>query len=337
MESLQIGLGTLVLMIVLALAVGFVGAWHEAASSVESVISTGALRPAHAVILAASLSSLGPLLLTPAIAALVATGLVDPGRIDAACVLAALTTALAFAVVGARLGLAPSSMHAALGALLGASIAAQGLGGLSVAGASMLLAASALAPAAAFTCAAIGWIVLARLLRRSNPRSTDRFARKTQWLTCGVFNLARGNQISQTGLGLIWLALIISGLVAAEDSAPGWVFSVLVACAVGAGTLAGGFSLIRQRRLRRARLRPAQAACAEAAAAAILAATSSAGIPVASPHALTASTLGASHSGRPSLKHWGINARVLATAALSLPGAALVGAVIWRIMQTLLA
>jgi PiT family inorganic phosphate transporter len=337
MELLQIGLGTLVLMIALTLAMSFVGAWQAAASSVESVISTGALRPAHAVILAASLNSLGPFLLTPAIAALVATGLVDPGRVDSACVLAALATALAFAVVGARLGLSPNSTHTALGALLGASIAAQGLGGLSVAGVSMLLTASALAPAAAFTCAAMGWIVLAHLLRCSNPRVTDRFARKTQWLTCGVFNVARGNQIAHTGLGLIWLALIISGLVAADDAAPGWVFSVLVALAVGAGTLAGGFALIRQHRLSRARLRPAQAACAEAAAAFILAATSSAGIPVASPHVLTASTLGASQSGRPSLKHWGINARVLATAVLSLPGAALVGAVIWRIIRTLIA
>jgi PiT family inorganic phosphate transporter len=156
-----------------------------------------------------------------------------------------------------------------------------------------------------------------------------------QWVTCGLFNIARGNQIAQTGLGLIWFGLIISGLVHAGQPSLGYVFTIIVALAVAAGTLFGGLALIRGRRLRRARLRPAQAACSEGAAAVIMLVTAQSGIPVASPHLLTAATLGASQSGRPSLKRWGINTAVVGTAVLSLPAAAFAGAVIWRIMKAL--
>lgn len=335
MESLQIGLGTLVLMMVLALAMSFIAGWREAASSIESVIATGALRPDHAVVLAAGLNSIGALLFTPAIAALIATGWVDAARVEPAVVVAGLLTSLAYAVMGARLGLAPNTMHSLLGGLVGASVAAQGVNGLVLTGILLPLLACLLAPLAAFICAALGWIVLAHLLRRSSPLSTDRFARKSQWITCGLFNLTRGHQMAQTGLGVIWLALITAGLFRVDDAAPGPVFVGIVALSVGAGTLAGGFALIRQRRLRRARLRPVQAACAEGAAAVILMATAQAGIPVASPHALTAATLGASRSGRPSFRQWGIDAGVLAVAALSLPAAAFSGAVLWKLIRLL--
>lgn len=335
MELLQIGLGTLVLMMLLALVTSFAAAWNEAASSIESVVSTGALRPLHAVVLAAGLNGIGPFLFAPVIAALIATGLIDPVRVEPACLIAGLVTAIGFAAFGARIGLAPNTMHSALGGLIGASVAARGVEGLSPYGAWIPLVASVLAPLVALISAALVWIVLAHLLRRSSPRSTDRLARKAQWLSCGLFNLARGNQIAQTGLGLIWLALIMSGLVQSDETALGYVFTILVALTVGAGTLLGGLALIRRRRLSRARLRPAQASCAEGAAAVILAATSHAGIPVASPHLLTAAMLGASQSGRPSLKHWGINTAVLATAVLSLPAAAFAGAVIWRVTKAL--
>ncbi|MEN9774771.1 MAG: hypothetical protein RL322_1841 [Pseudomonadota bacterium] len=336
MEALQIGLGVLVLMLLLAGIMSFVSAWQEAESAISSVISTGALRPTHAVIAAALCNGVGPLLHAPQIALLIAVGVVHPATTDSSTVFAALGTALAFTALAARTGWSLNTMHGALGGLIGASLAAQGLGGLSVQGAAVPLVAAALAPLAGFVCAGLAWVILAHLLRRSAPRSTDRFFRNAQWLSFGALNLGRGHQHAQSALGLIGLSLILAGLLNADHPTLPAAFTWIIALLVGAGTLAGGFARLRQRRLRLSRIRPAHACCAESASALVLIMASQWGVPVANSHLSTAATIGASQSGPSTLRRWGIDAAVWVSALMSLPAAALTGAVLERLFRWLI-
>jgi PiT family inorganic phosphate transporter len=333
MESLQIGLGSLALMMLLALLVSFVGAWQEADATIGSVISTGALRPGHAVAWAAVLNGLGGLLFAPAITALVATGLLSPGLTDPATLIAGLATALCFAVLASRTHLPLDSLHVALGGLAGATLVQQDLSPMNLPGLLMVLAAIALAPLAAFAIGGCFSLLLAHLLRRSAPRSTDRLFRRAQWLSCGLFNLQRGNQHAQFALGLIWLSLMIAGLSDVDRSGPPIAFTLIIALAVAAGTLAGGHALLRRRGLRLARLRPVHACCSEAAAATTLAFASSWGLPVASRPPMTAAMAGSAQTGRMSLQRWGLDAPVIAAAVAAIPASAVLGAVFGKLFR----
>jgi PiT family inorganic phosphate transporter len=288
------------------------------------------MRPGRAVLFAATCNTLGPLIFAPAVAHLIASGLVDPSLMTPSILMVALVTTLAFAALGHRIGLSLNTMHTVLGAMLGASVAAQGFSGLEWFGALVTLAALALAPIAAWICATLLWILIARALQGRAPIPMERAFRKTQWLACGLFNLGRGHLLAQTGLGLIWLALIVAGLVQASKVEPPLALAGLLGLTVGAGTIAGGLAMIRSRRIWVARLRPAQACTADGAAALILATASQWGVPVASPHTQMAATIGASQPGRLSLRRWRVDARTVAAALFSLPGAALAGALLWQ-------
>src|SRR5688500_5738372 len=130
MEPVGVALWVVVLLVVLALAFDFMNGFHDAANSIATVVSTGVLKPATAVIFAAFFNVIAILIFHLSVAATVGKGIVDPGVVDTHVVFGALVGAITWNILTWYYGIPSSSSHALIGGIVGAVIAKAGAGAL---------------------------------------------------------------------------------------------------------------------------------------------------------------------------------------------------------------
>jgi PiT family inorganic phosphate transporter len=318
---------TLVAVVVTALFFDFTNGFHDTANSIATSVSTRALSPRAAVISSAILNFVGAFFFF-AVAATIAKGIVDPAAITLKVVLAGLVGAITWNLITWYLALPSSSSHALIGGVIGSSVAATG--GFDVVQWSGLkekvLIPSLLAPVAGLVLAAALMTVLLWLIRRRAPSPVNRAFRRLQLLSGGFVAFTHGTNDAQKTMGVITLALIVSGHLSADDfQVPLWV-KVSAATAMGLGTYAGGWRIIRTLGQRVAKLEPPQGFSAQTTTALILWFTAHHGYPVSTTHAISGSVLGAGASTRLSAVRWGVAGNILLAWVLTIPCAGLVGA-----------
>src|SRR3954471_7498370 len=115
----------LVIVVVTALAFDFTNGFHDTANVVATSISTRAMSPRLAVLLASILNFAGAFI-SLAVAATVAKGIVDADAITPTIVFAGLIGAIAWNLATWYFGLPSSSSHALIGGVVGAAFAAEG-------------------------------------------------------------------------------------------------------------------------------------------------------------------------------------------------------------------
>jgi PiT family inorganic phosphate transporter len=322
---------TLVAVVAVALFFDFTNGFHDTANSIATSVSTRALSPRVAVLIAAVLNFAGAFV-SLKVAATVAKGIVDPEVITLSVVLAGLVGAIAWNLVTWFLGLPSSSSHALIGGIAGSAIAASGWDVIQWGGLwEKVVIPGVLSPTIGFAVALALMFALVWVIRRRSPTRVNRVFRRAQIVSGSFVAFTHGTNDAQKTMGIIALALIATGHLDAEEfDVPIWVI-VSAATAMALGTYAGGWRIIKTMGTRIAKIDPPQGFAAQTACAGILWTTAHFGFPVSTTQTISGCVVGAGASRKLSAVRWGIAGNIALAWVLTLPAAGLVGALMHEV------
>ena len=334
MSGLTISLGVLVFLVALALAFDFMNGFHDAANSIATVVSTGVLKPYHAVVWAAFFNVLAYVLFELKVAATVGKGIVDVSVVDHYVVFGALVSALAWNIITWWFGIPSSSSHALIGGLMGATIAKAGVDSLITSGILKVAVFILVSPLLGFVLGALLMLAVSWVCRGASTRRADRWFRRLQLVSSALYSIGHGSNDAQKTMGIIWLLLIAAGATT-PDHLPGWV---VVACyiALGLGTLFGGWRIVKTMGQKITKLRPVGGFCAETGGALTLLVATASGIPVSTTHTITGAIVGVGAAHKFSAVRWGLAGSIVWAWVLTIPASAVMAAVGWAIGRWLL-
>jgi len=317
---------TLVAVIVVALFFDFTNGFHDTANAIATSVSTRALPPRTAVLIAAILNFVGAFV-SFAVAATIAKGIVNPEAITLNVILAGLVGAITWNLITWFLGLPSSSSHALIGGVVGSAIAASGTSVINWDGIwEKVVKPGILSPMAGFAIAFALMIAIIWIVRRRSPSRVNRIFRRGQIVSGSFVAFTHGTNDAQKTMGIIALALIVSGHLDEDFSRPpSWVI-VSSATAMALGTYAGGWRIIKTMGTRIAKIDPPQGFAAQTACAGILWTTAHYGFPVSTTQTITGSVMGAGATRGFNAVRWGIAGNIAVAWVLTLPAAGLVGA-----------
>jgi len=324
---------TLVAVVVVALFFDFTNGFHDTANSIATSVSTRALSPRIAVLLAAILNFAGALV-SLKVAATIAKGIVNPEAITLSVVLAGLVGAITWNLVTWFLGLPSSSSHALIGGIAGSAIAAAGWDVIYWNGIwDKVIKPGVMSPVLGFAIALSLMFVIVWVIRRRSPSRVNRVFRRAQIVSGSFVAFTHGTNDAQKTMGIIALALIATGHLNAEEfDVPMWVI-VSSATAMALGTYAGGWRIIQTMGTKIAKIDPPQGFAAQTACAGILWTTAHLGFPVSTTQTISGCVVGAGASRRLSAVRWGIAGNIVVAWIVTLPAAGLVGALMEEVTR----
>jgi inorganic phosphate transporter, PiT family len=317
---------TLFAVVAVALFFDFTNGFHDTANSIATSVSTRALSPRLAVLSSAILNFLGAFV-SFAVAATIAKGIVDQEVMTLEIILAGLVGAITWNLITWYAGIPSSSSHALIGGIIGSAVAAEGWGVVKWGGLKdKVLIPSLLAPFLGILVAAALMVMVLWVIRRRAPGLVNRIFRRLQLVSGGFVAFTHGTNDAQKTMGIICLALVASGHLSPDfERPPTWVI-VSAAAAMGLGTYAGGWRIIKTLGTRIAKIDPPQGFAAQTACASILWTTAHYGFPVSTTQVISGSVLGAGATTRLSAVRWGVAGNILLAWVLTIPCAGLVGA-----------
>jgi len=317
-----------VFLVVVALAFDFLNGFHDAANSIATIVSTGAMRPHHAVVWAAFFNFIAFLVFGVAVATTIGRGIIDPAIIDHRVVFGALVGAIVWNLITWYYGIPSSSSHALVGGLAGAAVTKGGVGTLVASGFLKTAAAIVLSPAFGFILAAVLMIAVSWIFRRATPRRVDRWFRSLQFVSAAAYSLGHGGNDAQKTMGIIWMLLIAAEYASQDDPLPFWV---VIACqaAMGLGTLFGGWRIVKTMGMRITKLRPQGGFCASASGAVTLFLATGLGIPVSTTHTITGAIVGVGSVRKLSAVRWGVAGSIVWAWIFTIPCSAFIAGVAW--------
>jgi PiT family inorganic phosphate transporter len=321
----------LVIVIATALAFDFTNGFHDTANVVATSISTRAVPPKIAVAFAAILNFVGAFL-SLEVAATVGKAIVQTEAITPTIVFAGLVGAIFWNIATWWFGLPSSSSHALIGGLVGAAFAAEGPDAILGEGLLAKVVVPALiAPVLAFLVAGLSILLIYRIVGRLRPGPVTRGFKAGQLASGGLLAISHGTNDAQKTMGIITLALVAHGNIAADDfHVPTWVV-VTSASAIALGTYSGGWRIIRTMGSKIIKMDPAQGFAAQGAGAAVILAASHAGYPLSTTHTISGAVMGSGAAKRLSAVRWGVAGNMILAWILTIPAAALVGALAYGI------
>ncbi len=316
----------LVFLIVVALAFDFMNGFHDAANSIATIVSTGAMSPQAAVVWAAFFNFIAFAFFGLHVAATVGKGIVDPAIIDHRVIFGALTGAISWNLITWYYGIPSSSSHALVGGLTGAAVAKSGTGVLISSGFIKTALAIVLSPLLGFFLAGMLMVATAWIGRSSTPRKMDRSFRGLQYISAALYSLGHGSNDAQKTMGIIWVLLISAGSIGKDADLPFWVV-ILCQAAMGLGTMFGGWRIVKTMGQRITKLRPVGGFCASASGAACLFLATSLGIPVSTTHTITGAIVGVGASRKLQAVRWGVAGDLVWAWIFTIPASAFVAAI----------
>ncbi|MGI8945735.1 MAG: inorganic phosphate transporter [Thermoleophilaceae bacterium] len=322
----------LAIVVATALAFDFTNGFHDTANVVATSISTRAMAPKVAVGYAAVLNFVGAFL-SLEVAATIAGGIVDAELVTALIVFGGLIGAISWNLITWYFGLPSSSSHALIGGVVGAAFVAKGPD--AVLGEGLLgkvVAPAFVAPTLAFVVAGIAILVIYRIIGRLRPGSVTRGFKVGQIISGGMLALAHGTNDAQKTMGIITLALIANGNIAADAGTPFWVV-ISAAAAIALGTYMGGWRIIKTMGSRIIKMDTAQGFAAQGSGAAVILASSHVGFPLSTTHTISGAVMGAGAAKRVSAVRWGVAGNIVVAWVLTLPAAALIGGATYGITR----
>ncbi len=320
------------LTVAVALGFDFTNGFHDTANAVATTISTRALSPRLAVAMSAVLNLVGAIVATQLLHTKVADtigGLVKPaGGIGLGMIIAALAGAIVWNLITWRAGLPSSSSHALIGGLIGMGMVGYGVHAVQWAKVGPVVAALVTSPVIGMVGAYLVMVALLNVFRRAHPGRANRRFRRAQIASAAFVSFSHGANDAQKTMGVITLALLSTGHLTLHGrerfpAVPLWVVSA-AALAIGLGTYAGGWRIIRTVGSRIIRLEPDAGFAAQTVAAAVIQGATQLGLPVSTTHVVTGSVMGAGATRRVAAVRWGLARRILAAWVLTIPASALV-------------
>ena len=335
MEVSKLALWIVLVLVLVALAFDFMNGFHDAANSIATVVSTGVLKPHQAVAMAAFFNFVALFVFHLNVATTVGKGIVDQGIIDHYVVFGALIGAIAWNIITWYYGIPSSSSHALIGGIVGASVAKAGTWALIPAGILKVVAFIFISPLIGFILGSLLLLAISWAFVRSTPSRVDRLFRRLQLFSSSLYSLGHGGNDAQKTIGIIWMLLIASGYLGVNAQVPAWV---VIACylTIGAGTLFGGWRIVKTMGQRITKIRPVGGFCAELSGSISLFIATGLGIPVSTTHTITGSIVGVGAAQNVSAVRWGIAGNLLWAWILTIPCSAFVAGVAWYLGRFLL-
>ena len=331
METVQTTLWVVVMLVVLAVLFDFMNGFHDAANAIATVVSTGVLKPGQAVIFAAFFNVIAIFLFHFSVAATVGKGIVQPGVVDTHVVFGALLGAISWNFITWYYGIPSSSSHALIGGIVGAVIAKSGAGVLVSAGILKTVAFIFISPLLGFLLGSLMMVLVAWIFRRVRPLKVDKWFRRFQLISAGAYSLGHGGNDAQKTIGIIWMLLIATGYANATDAAPPTWATVSCYLAIGAGTMFGGWRIVRTMGQKITKLKPVGGFCAETGGAITLFMATAIGVPVSTTHTITGAIVGVGSVQRASAVRWGVAGNIIWAWIFTIPASAFVAAIAYWI------
>jgi inorganic phosphate transporter, PiT family len=318
-----------VAVVAIALVFDFINGFHDAANSIATIVSTRVLTPFVAVLWAAFFNFVAFAVFDLHVAGTIGKGIIDPKIVDMAVIIGALAGAIAWNLLTWWWGLPSSSSHALVGGLIGAGVSKGGLGILGWSKISVTTIFIFVSPLIGYLVAAILMVATTWLVHKQTPGRIDRWFRRLQFLSASAFSLNHGGNDAQKTMGIIAVLLYSQGLLGATfpsgKSFPLWI---VLSChaAMGLGTLAGGWRIVKTMGMRLTKLRPFGGFCAETGGSLAIFVATTLGIPVSTTHTITGSIVGVGTVSNPGRVRWGVASRILWAWVFTIPASAAIAA-----------
>ena len=337
MEVVALSAWTLALLIFVALAFDFMNGFHDGANAISTIVATGALTPRQAVAFAAFFNFAAIWVFHLKVAATIGKGTVDPHFVDHYVIFGALCGALAWNIITWYYGIPSSSSHALVGGLVGATVAsAGGIEPIIWSGFGKILIFILISPVIGFLIGGLLMVLVAWVFRNRTAHQAGRWFNKAQLFAAAAYSLGRGGNDAQKTIGVIWLLLISAGIATTDvDTLPNWV---IYSCyfAIAWGTYLGGWRIVKTMGSKITRLTPVSGSCASMGGALSLALATLGGVPVSTTHTITGAIVGVGTAQDVKAVRWAVTLNLLVAWILTIPAAALISALFWRIGRNFL-
>jgi len=322
-----------VLICAVALLFDFLNGFHDAANSIATVVSTRVLSPRVAVVWAAFFNFVAAFTFGTAVAKTMGKGMIRLDAVNLYVILAGLVGAIFWDIVTWYWGLPVSSSHALIGGYAGAAVAKASWGVILLNGWTKTVLFIFLSPTIGLLLGATLMVAVSWFCRRWPPQRVDRYFRKLQLISAAAYSFGHGSNDAQKTMGIVAGTLFSAGILK-QFYIPFWV--VLMAhAAIGLGTLAGGWRIVKTMGMRITKIKPVGGFCAETAAAASLLGTALAGIPVSTTHTIAGGIMGVGSVQRLSAVRWGMARNIVWAWILTIPISGLVSAAVFQILHRL--
>ncbi|WP_394233297.1 anion permease [Niallia oryzisoli] len=320
------------LIVICALAFDFINGFHDTANAIATAVSTKALRPRHAILLAAVMNFVGAMTFT-GVAKAITKDIVDPFTLEngSIVILAALLAAIFWNLLTWYYGIPSSSSHAIIGSIAGAAIAAAGFNALNYSGFIKIIQALIISPILAFIVGYIVYSIFKVIFKENNLAKTNKGFRVIQIFTAALQAYSHGTNDAQKAMGIITMALISAGQLSTDD-VPFWV-QLSCALAMGLGTSVGGWKIIKTVGGNIMKIRPVNGVAADLTGAMIIFGATYIHLPVSTTHVISSSIMGVGASHRLKGVKWGTAQRMLITWVITLPISATVAGIFYYILN----
>jgi PiT family inorganic phosphate transporter len=323
------------LTVVLALAFDFINGFHDTANSIATAVSTKALSPRRAIIIASLMNFLGAIAFT-GVAKTIAKDIVNLNAIPngAVVILAALVAAIAWNLITWYYGIPSSSSHALIGSIAGAAIAAAGVSSINYHGFVNIIKSLLVSPVLAFVIGYIMFTIFKNIFKNLSLSKTNTRFRRVQAITAAVQSFAHGTNDAQKSMGIITMALVSNNLIQ-PGHIPFWVqFSC--AAAMSLGTSVGGWRIIKTVGTQIMKIKPVNGVAADLTSAMIIFGASKFGLPVSTTHVISSSIMGVGSSYRLKGVKWKTGKKMIITWFITLPISATLAGVVFKLMSLFL-
>lgn len=334
----------LILIISLAFLFDFINGFHDAANSIATIVSTKVLTPFQAVLWAAFFNLLAYLFFELKIADTIAKT-VDTNAITLQVILAGIIAAIIWNLLTWYLGIPSSSSHTLVGGFAGAAIAHAGWGVVHSEKILKIAAFIFLAPILGMFISYLISVLLLNLLKKGNPHILEKYFKQFQLLSSALFSLGHGGNDAQKVMGIIAATLLVYFKGVDPSQIPHWAHItlneagkihaiphwVVFGCymAIAAGTLSGGWRIVKTMGSKITKLTPFEGVAAETAGAVLLFGTDSFGIPVSTTHTITGAIMGVGLTKRITAVRWGITINLLYAWILTIPVSMAIAALVY--------
>ncbi len=325
----------IVIIVILALGFDFINGFHDTANAIATSISTRALTPRAAIILASLMNLLGAILFT-GVAKTIGGKVADPFKLHhgLTVVIATLVAAILWNLITWWRGIPSSSSHALIGALAGAVVASEGWHGVNYSGFSSIVMGLVFSPIIAFALGFIIMFILKYAFAYASPHPVNKVFRKCQWVTAAFQSFTHGTNDAQKAMGIITMALVVGGFQSTLDVAL-WV-KIAAAASMALGTSLGGWKIIKTMGTKIFKIEPINGFAADLSSASVILGATLTHFPVSTTHAITSSILGVGSAKKFSSVRWNVAGRIVVTWIITIPIVAVLAAAIYAVLRLFL-
>lgn len=321
----------ILIVIILALAFDFINGFHDTANAIATSVSTRALKPRTAIMMAAVMNFLGAILFT-GVAKTIGGSVADPAKLDNGLevLIATLLSAIIWNLITWWFGIPSSSSHALIGSLAGAVYVGAGPDKLNWSGFTTIVEGLVFSPVIAFVIGYIVMLILKWIFARRSPHTVNKGFRSMQIITAALQSFTHGTNDAQKAMGIITFALVTADF---QDhmEVPLWV-KLAAATAMALGTSIGGWKIIKTMGTKIFKIEPINGFAADISAASVIFGATLFHLPVSTTHAITSAILGVGSAKRFSAVRWSMAGRIVIAWVITIPIVFVMAGAIYKLL-----